>query len=80
MQTFDHRHSDPQNSRSEMRESALRELRDAVTVIRLYSQLLQRRSHQRGSLDPASTLNALLAVERASVTAERSLNALQDLP
>lgn len=80
MQTFDHRHSDIQRSQAEVRESALRDLRDAVTVIRLYSQLLQRRSHLRGSLDPASTLNALLAVERASVTAEQSLNALQDLP
>ncbi len=54
-------------------DQALHELRDGLTVIHAYAQLLQRRIRPRQRVDSAALIERLAIMERASVTMERHL-------
>lgn len=57
--------------------SALHEMRDGLTVIHAYAQLLQHRIRLRQAIDPEATLVRLAIIERTSMRMEHRLRQLE---
>lgn len=57
-------------------DQALHELRDGLTVIHAYAQLLQRRLHPRQRIESAAMLERLAIIERTSMAMESRLRRL----
>ncbi|MGI8404014.1 MAG: hypothetical protein ACR2OE_04485 [Thermomicrobiales bacterium] len=83
MPPTDHNAQPPAALSDEEQRAAFHDLRDAITVVRAYAQLIQRRlDHARGVTTTITTTSsevsaALENMERASFDAERSLQVLE---
>lgn len=82
MPPTDHKTQPTATLSDEEQRAAFHDLRNAITVVRAYAQLIQRRLDQaRGvTTTTAEVSEALENMERASFVAERSLQVLEQGP
>lgn len=78
MPPTDHKTQPPATLSDEEQRAAFHDLRDAITVVRAYAQLIQRRlGYSHRAITTSEVSAALGTMEQASFDAERSLQALE---
>ena len=78
MPPTDHKTQPTATLSDEEQQAAFHDLRNAITVVRAYAQLIQRRlGYSRGTVTTLEVSAALENMVRASFVAERSLQVLE---